>query len=155
MISLLHRYLIVNSLSASFNVYLPLRFPQMFFSQNRIHRPVKCFRRNFTADLEGETDSDIVRVEFGEQAVVISFSPAEPASVGVEGDTGDDPQVDPVEIGKDFTGRFFDSVGSGTQILFAGIYAEFQFVADHYREQDRFAPFPFLHEVVGVDFIGE
>lgn len=103
-----------------------------------------------------EAESDFVGGKLGQEAVVIAFAAAEAVVMAVEGDAGNEGEVDAAVVGKELADGFADAVGAGTEVVRTGVVAEFEGVVGEYGgEYEVFFTAPAFDEGVGAHFVGE
>lgn len=103
-----------------------------------------------------EAESDFVGGKLGQEAVVIAFAAAEAVVMAVEGDAGNEGEVDAAVVGKELADGLADAVGAGAEVVRTGVVAEFEGVVGEYGgEYEVFFTAPVFDEGVGAHFVGE
>ena len=107
-------------------------------------------------ELEVEAEADLVGGELGQEAVVVAFAAAEAVVEVVEGDAGNEGEVDAAVVGKELADGLADAVGAGAEVVRTGVVAEFEGVVGEYGgEYEVFLAAPAFDEGVGAHFVGE
>lgn len=103
-----------------------------------------------------EAEADLVGGELGQEAVVVAFASAEAVVEVVEGDAGNEGEVDAAVVGKELADGLADAVGAGAEVVRTGVVAEFEGVVGEYGgEYEVFLAAPAFDEGVGAHFVGE
>lgn len=76
--------------------------------------------------------------------------------MAVEGDAGNEGEVDAAVVGKELADGLADAVGAGAEVVRTGVVAEFEGVVGEYGgENEVFFMAPAFDEGVGAYFVGE
>lgn len=121
-----------------------------------VHTDVKRFSRHTVDQLERETDTYLVcRSKAGQQAVIVPLATPQTIACCIECHTGHYNQRNGVIVGKEFSYRFQDAVGTHCHISGRGITAQTEVIAYHLRQQHALLCAPLLHKAVCVHLIGQ
>lgn len=106
-------------------------------------------------ELKGKAEADERATELGQEAVVVAASASEAVTVGIEGDSGDDGELDGVEVGEVGALGFDDAEGALLGLALWVVDAEPEVVAIDDGQEDGLPVGMTEDEVVGIDFIGQ